>query len=87
MNSPTAAPSTFNLTIAGREFVAQGPTPRFGTYLLTGPRGATYLAIPFQSDPTMLFVVGGRYSATELRIRGNRVLLSTASGELRDVTR
>ena len=72
-----------NIKIRGREFTVEGPTPRYGTYLLTGTRGATYLAMPFQNDPSMLFVVGGR-SLHSLYIQGNQVILTTKSGELRE---
>ena len=78
----------FNLTISGREFTAEGPTPRYGTYLLTGPRGAIYLATPaYIGDDHTFKVIGGRRSATELRIHGNAVRLTDADGTLRQVAR
>lgn len=80
--------STFNLRIRGREFVAQGPTPRFGTYVLTGPRGASFLAVPaYTGDAHTFKVLGGRSFCTELRIAGNLVRLTDATGELREAGR
>jgi hypothetical protein len=78
----------FTITISGREFTAEGPTPKYGTYLLTGPRGAVYLATPaYVGDAHTYKVIGGRYCQTELRINGNAVRLSDASGELVQVAR
>lgn len=90
MNNTEATKGTEmqNLTIKGREFTVQGPTPQYGTYMLHGSRGATYIAVPaYIGDANTYKVIGGRYSATELRIDGNAVRLTNISGELREVTR
>lgn len=72
-----------NLTIKGREFTVEGPTPRFGTYLLTGPRGYVGIAVPaYVGDSSTFKVIGGRTCSTELRIGGNAVRLTNESGEL-----
>jgi hypothetical protein len=74
------------IKISGREFQVEGPTPRYGTYLLTGPRGATYIAVPaYANAPGIFKVLGGR-SVTELRIAGNVVRLTHRGGDLRQAT-
>jgi hypothetical protein len=71
------------ITIGRTIYKVEGPTPRYGTYLLTGPRGATYLATPaFMGDAHTFKVLGGRQMAA-LRVRGNRVLLTDAGGALK----
>lgn len=74
---------TTTISIQGREFQVEGPTPRFGTYLLTGPRGYVGIAVPaYIGDENTYKVIGGRNCSTELRINGNAVRLSNASGRL-----
>src|SRR5688572_28344380 len=76
------------IKISGREFQVEGTSPRFGTYVLTGSRGAAYIAVPAYTDAPGIFkVLGGRYSVTELRIAGNLVRLTDRDGELREATR
>jgi hypothetical protein len=85
----TTPTTTFNLRIGTTEYIAQGPTPRYGTYLLTGPRGAALMAMPFSDAPDRYHVVrcSRRGSITELRDRGNAVRLQVIGGELRQVAR
>ena len=73
---------TKQITIRGREFKVEGPTPIYGTYLLTGAHGAAYLATQaYIGDERTLKVIA--WNGHELYIKGNRVLLAAdANGEL-----
>jgi hypothetical protein len=76
------------IRIKGREFKVDGPTSIYATYILTGPRGATYGAVPaFTNAPGIYKVLGGRYWTNELRIAGNAVHLVVDNGTLREATR
>lgn len=80
-----------NLTIRGREFTVEGPTPHYGTYLLTGARGAAYLALPMGLANQHIFKVLGygraKKTMRDLYLDGNRVLLTDEDGELREWAR
>jgi hypothetical protein len=73
------------LTLRGRRYRLEGPSPRYGTWLLTGAKGATYItAQAYVGDPDTLKVVGLR--GHELRLDGQRVLLRrTPAGGLEEV--
>ena len=48
-----------SITINGTTYDVQGPTPHYGTFLLTGPRGATYLAVQaYTGDEDTLKLIG-----------------------------
>ena len=74
----------YNLRIKGREFTVSGPNPTYGSYILTGARGAAYVAMPFQDAPDRYFVIGGlgRGVPRDLYIDGNRVILRRDGEEL-----
>lgn len=75
------------ITIRGRAFTAQGPLPS-GAYVLTGARGADYLAVPaYIGDAHTFKVLGGRYWTNELRIAGNLVRLTNVDGDLAEAVR
>jgi hypothetical protein len=83
MNS-TTSPKVQDVTISGRHYVAEGPTPTsFPAYILTSDAGTSYLATQaYDGDKTLLKVIGGR-SFRELYIHGNRAMLRvTESGAL-----
>jgi hypothetical protein len=64
------------INIQGRSFTIQGPTPKYGTYTLTGVRGAEYLAVPVTDNRKTYKIVGGRYFNQVLSINGNQVWIS-----------
>lgn len=76
-----------NLTISGREFIAQGPTPteHFSSYILTGPRGAAYLAVQaFRDEESVYKLLGGR-NLNETWISGQQAFFQVQDdGSLRE---
>ncbi len=67
--------TTTTMTIKGREFQVEGPTPDYGTYFLTGPRGATFVtAEAWIGDHDTLKVIS--WNGSMLAIKGNTVYLS-----------
>lgn len=72
-----------NIRIAGREFIAQGPLP-VGGYVLTGQRGAEYIAVKAFTDSESIYkVIGGRYFNHELWINGQQAYFEVkADGSL-----
>ncbi len=64
------------IDIKGRTFKLEGPTP-FGTFLLTGPKGATFItAERWIGDHDTLKVIA--WNGSMLAIKGNTVFLSRA---------
>jgi hypothetical protein len=78
---------TRQLTIKGREYTVQGPTPTYGTYYLTAVKsGAEYVTAQAYTDaPRIYKVVGGRkgHVWSELRIGGDYIRLTDRGGDLR----
>jgi len=63
------------VTISGRHFVAQGPTPS-GCYTLVSDKGTPYIACQaYIGDESLLKVIGGKGAIRELYINGNRSML------------
>lgn len=77
------------ITIKGREYSVEGPSPRYGNYYLTSVKqGTPYVTVEAYTDaPGILKVVGGRRLPQELRIKGEYVRLVVDGGQLREATR
>lgn len=69
------------LTIRGREFTYR-PADH-GTYIVRGARGSVYLATPAYAGDAHTFKL--ITTKSELRIAGNAVRVSDATGELVEV--
>lgn len=78
-NTETFQADTFK--IAGREFSVRTTGYADHPYILVGPRGAAWLAVRYTDDSSVMRLVNFR--GQELRIHGNAIRVTDASGDLR----